>query len=70
MRDGTLRWRDAERAAPEIAFKRLHLAIVNDGTRHRLALKAPADGEVLHGPLDFRADFRHQPFSAMGAPAN
>ncbi|AQG97731.1 hypothetical protein A9R05_01970 [Burkholderia sp. KK1] len=70
LRDGTLRWRDAERAAPEIAFKRLHLAIVNDGTRHRLALKAPADGEVLHGPLDFRADFRHQPFSAMGAPAN
>ncbi|SAK44503.1 hypothetical protein AWB77_00720 [Caballeronia fortuita] len=70
LRDGTLRWRDAQRAAPEIAFKRLHLAIINDGTRHRLALKAPADGDVLHGPLDFRADFRHQPFSAMGAPAN
>ncbi|WP_321798366.1 YhdP family protein [Caballeronia sp. J97] len=70
LRDGTLRWRDAQRAAPEIAFKRLHLAIVNDGTRHRLALKAPADGDVLHGPLDFRADFRHQPFTAMGAPAN
>jgi uncharacterized protein YhdP len=70
LRDGTLRWRDAQRAAPEIAFKRLHLAIVNDGTRHRLALKAPADGDVLHGPLDFRADFRHEPFTAMGAPAN
>ncbi|WP_250519307.1 MULTISPECIES: AsmA-like C-terminal region-containing protein [unclassified Caballeronia] len=70
LRDGTLRWRDAQRAAPEIAFKRLHLAIVNDGARHRLALKAPADGDVLHGPLDIRADFRHQPFSAMGAPAN
>ena len=70
LRDGTLRWRDAQRAAPEIAFKRLHLAIINDGTRHRLALKAPADGDVLHGPLDLRADFRHQPFSAMGAPAN
>ena len=70
LRDGTLRWRDAQRTAPEIAFKRLHLAIINDGTRHRLALKAPADGEVLHGPLDLRADFRHQPFSAMGAPAN
>ncbi|SAK65251.1 hypothetical protein AWB78_02304 [Caballeronia calidae] len=70
LRDGTLRWRDAQRTAPEIAFKRLHLAIVNDGSRHRLALKAPADGDLLHGPLDFRADFRHQPFSAMGAPAN
>jgi uncharacterized protein (TIGR02099 family) len=70
LRDGTLRWRDAQRAAPEIAFKRLQFAIVNEGTRHRAALKAPADGDVLHGPLDLRADFRHQPFSAMGAPAN
>ncbi|VXB54264.1 conserved hypothetical protein [Burkholderia sp. 8Y] len=70
LRDGTLRWRDAERAAPEIAFKRLRLTILNDGLRHRLALAAPADGDVLHGPLDLRADFRHAPFSAMGAPAN
>ncbi|KND62212.1 putative exported protein [Candidatus Burkholderia verschuerenii] len=70
LRDGTLRWRDAQHAAPEVAFKRLQLAIENDGTRHRLALKAPADGDLLHGPLDFRADFRHEPFTAMGAPAN
>ena len=70
LRDGTLRWRDAERGAPEIAFKRLRLAILNDGLRHRMALDAPADGDVLHGPLGVRADFRHEPFSAMGAPAN
>ncbi|MDR5778476.1 AsmA-like C-terminal region-containing protein [Caballeronia sp. LZ065] len=70
LRDGTLRWRDAQRAAPEIAFKRLQFVILNQGTRHRAALRAPADGDVLHGPLDLRADFRHQPFSAMGAPAN
>ncbi|WP_250450347.1 YhdP family protein [Caballeronia sp. ATUFL_M2_KS44] len=70
LRGGTLRWRDAERDAPEIAFKRLRLAILNDGVRHRLALNAPADGDVLHGPLDFRADFRHEPFTTMGAPAN
>ncbi|WP_277187300.1 YhdP family protein [Caballeronia sp. BR00000012568055] len=70
LRDGTLRWRDASREAPEIAFKRLQLAIENDGLRHRLALQAPADGDVLHGPLDFRTDFRHEPFAAMGAPAN
>ncbi|MDR5810864.1 AsmA-like C-terminal region-containing protein [Caballeronia sp. LZ019] len=70
LRDGTLRWRDAKRDAPEIAFKRLKLAMLNDGARHRLALNAPADGDVLHGPLDFRADFRHEPFTAMGAPAN
>ncbi|WP_250463087.1 YhdP family protein [Caballeronia sp. GAFFF2] len=70
LRDGTLRWRDAERDAPEVAFKRLQLTILNDGLRHRLALDAPADGDVLHGPLDVRADFRHEPFTAMGAPAN
>ena len=70
LRDGTLRWRDAQRDAPEIAFKRLKLATLNDGARHRLALTAPADGDVLHGPLDVRADFRHEPLTAMGAPAN
>jgi uncharacterized protein YhdP len=70
LRDGTLRWRDAQRAAPEVAFKRLTLAILNDGMRHRMAVQAPADGDVLHGPLDFRADFRHERFTAMGAPAN
>ncbi|WP_250533051.1 AsmA-like C-terminal region-containing protein [Caballeronia sp. AZ10_KS36] len=70
LRDGTLRWRDAQRGAPEIAFKRLRLTVLNDGVRHRVALAAPPDGDVLHGPLDLRADFRHEPFSAMGAPAN
>ena len=33
-------------------------------------MQAPADGDILHGPLDFRADFRHQPFSAIGVPAH
>ena len=69
LRDGTLRWRDAQRDAPELALKRIRLAILNDGIRHRLALQAPADGDVLHGPLDFRADFRHAPFAAIGTPA-
>ncbi len=67
LRDGILRWRDAERGAPELALRRIKLLILNDGLRHRLALQAPADGQLLHGPLDFRADFQHEPFSAMGA---
>ena len=70
LRDGTLRWKDAERDAPEIALKRIKLAILNDGQRHRLALQAPPDGDLLHGPLDFRADFRHRHFSVAGRPAN
>ena len=71
LRDGTLRWRDAERDAPEIA---LQAPPARDPQRrlpdHRLALQAPADGELLHGPLDFRAHFRHQPFAAIGMPIN
>ncbi|SAK51580.1 hypothetical protein AWB81_00951 [Caballeronia arationis] len=70
LRDGTLRWRDAQRTAPEIALKRLKVVVLNEGIRHRLALQAPADGDVLRGPLDFRADFRHRPFAAIGAPAH
>ena len=34
------------------------------------ASRPPPDGEVLHGPLDVRADFRHQPFAAVGVPAH
>lgn len=70
LRDGTLRWRDAERSAPELALKRIKLAILNDGQHHRVALQAPPDGDLLHGPLDFRADFRHRRFSVPGRPAN
>jgi uncharacterized protein (TIGR02099 family) len=70
LHDGILRWRDAERSAPELALRRIKLLILNDGLHHRLALQAPADGQLLHGPLDFRADFQHEPFSAMGRPAN
>jgi uncharacterized protein (TIGR02099 family) len=70
LRDGTLRWRDAQRGAPELALKRIKLAILTDGNRHRLALQAPPDGDVLHGPLDFRADFTHTRFSTAGRPEN
>ncbi|AME23853.1 YhdP family phospholipid transporter [Burkholderia sp. PAMC 26561] len=70
LRDGTLRWHDAQRGAPELALKRIKLAILTDGNRHRLALQAPPDGDVLHGPLDFRADFTHTRFSTAGRPEN
>lgn len=70
LRNGTLRWHDAQLGAPELALKRIKLAILTDGQRHRLALQAPPDGDVLHGPLDFRADFRHTLFSVAGRPEN
>lgn len=70
LREGTLRWRDAERDAPELTLTGIRLAVLNDGLVHRLALQAPANGTLLAGPLDFRARFTHKPLAAIGRPAN
>lgn len=70
LQGGTLRWRDAKLGAPELALKRIKLEVLNDGLRHRLSLQAPADGDLLHGPLDFRADFEHERFSVAGRWTN
>ncbi|CAB3781309.1 hypothetical protein LMG28614_01218 [Paraburkholderia ultramafica] len=70
LRGGVLRWRDATHNAPELALRDIRIAILNDGYDHRLALQAPADGQVLHGPIDFRTNFRHAPLSAIGKPIN
>jgi uncharacterized protein (TIGR02099 family) len=70
LRGGVLRWRDAQHDAPELALRDIRIAILNDGYDHRLALQAPPDGQVLHGPIDFRTHFRHTPLSAIGKPIN
>ena len=70
LRGGTLRWRDLRHDAPELALQNIRLAILNDGYDHHLALQAPPDGKVLHGPLDFRAYFRHARLAAIGKPIN
>ncbi len=70
LRGGTLRWRDAERDAPELTLTGIRLAVLNDGLVHRLALQAPANGTLLPGPLDFRARFTHKPLAAIGRPTN
>ncbi|HZZ09923.1 MAG TPA: DUF3971 domain-containing protein, partial [Paraburkholderia sp.] len=70
LRGGVLRWRDAQHSAPELALRDIRIAILNDGYDHRMALQAPADGQMLRGPLDFRTHFRHTPLSAIGKPIN
>ncbi|HEX7913588.1 MAG TPA: YhdP family protein [Paraburkholderia sp.] len=70
LRGGVLRWRDAQHDAPELALRDIRIAILNDGYDHRLALQAPADGQVLHGPIDFRTHFTHARLSAIGKPVN
>ncbi|WP_395067059.1 YhdP family protein [Paraburkholderia silvatlantica] len=68
LRGGTLRWHDATRDVPDLALSHIRLAILNDGYDHRVALQAPAEGTVLHGPLDFRAHFRHAHYAQAGKP--
>ena len=70
LRGGTLRWRDAQRGAPELALHNVRIAMLNDGFTHRVALQAPGEGALLKGPLDFRARFRHTPLMAVGKPQN
>ncbi|CAG9190536.1 putative exported protein [Paraburkholderia tropica] len=68
LRGGTLRWTDATRDAPELKLSNIRLAILNEGYVHHVALQAPAEGTVLHGPLDFRAQFRHSSLAPAGKP--
>jgi uncharacterized protein (TIGR02099 family) len=70
LRGGTLRWRDAQHDGPELTLANIRLAILNHGADHRLALQAPANGTLLHGPLDFRAQFSHARLRAIGKPVN
>jgi uncharacterized protein (TIGR02099 family) len=70
LRGGTLRWRDAQRDAPELALHDVRAAILNEGLIHRVALQAPPEGTLLKGPLDFRARFRHTPLLSIGNPRN
>jgi len=70
VRGGVLRWRDVQRDEPELALRDIRIAILNDGYDHRLALQAPPDGRLLHGPIDFRTRFRHAPLAAIGKPIN
>ncbi|WP_233862304.1 YhdP family phospholipid transporter [Paraburkholderia adhaesiva] len=70
LRGGTLRWHDATRDVPDLALHDIRLAILNDGYDHRVALQAPSEGTVLHGPLDFRAHFKHARDTQAGKPAD
>ncbi|PUA78459.1 DUF3971 domain-containing protein [Burkholderia sp. AU29985] len=70
LRSGTLRWRDAQHDAPELALSGIRLAVLNDGRTHKAALQAPANGTLLLGPLDFRARFTHRPLAPIGKPSN
>ncbi len=59
IRDSRLRWNDEKRGAPELALSRVQLLAQNNGTRHRIALKATPPAQ-LASLLDIRADLYGQ----------
>jgi uncharacterized protein YhdP len=68
LRGGTLHWHDDTRHVPDLAVRHIKLAIFNFGHAHRMGLQADGDGTVLHGPIDFRANFRHGVLADPGVP--
>jgi uncharacterized protein (TIGR02099 family) len=61
VRNGWVRWRDAQRGAPELRLEQVNLLLRNQWRHHRFALKATPPAE-LGAPLDLRANFSHSSF--------
>ena len=62
VRNGWVRWRDAQRGAPELKLEKVDFLLQNQWRHHRFALKATPPAE-LGAPLDIRADFSHPSFA-------
>lgn len=62
IREGTIRWLDESRDAPELALKDLNFILVNDGRRHRMRFIAHSS-IIRTGEIDIRADFVHPMFA-------
>lgn len=62
IHDGSLRWNDGKRGAPELALTGVNLVLRNHWRHHLLALKAIPPASFA-APLDIRADFEHPRFA-------
>ena len=62
VRNGWVRWRDAQRGAPELKLEKVDFLLQNQWRHHRFALKATPPVE-LGAPLDVRANFSHPSFA-------
>jgi len=62
IRDGRVRWNDAQRGAPELLLDQVHLRLENVWQQHRFAFKA-VPPPTLAAPLDVRGAFSHAPFA-------
>ncbi len=61
VRNGWVRWRDAQRGAPELRLEKVDFLLRNQWRHHRFALRATPPAE-LGAPMDVRADFTHPSF--------
>ncbi|OJY18824.1 DUF3971 domain-containing protein [Pandoraea sp. XJJ-1] len=65
IRNGTLRWRDATRNAPDVVVTQVNAMLRNRGFDHRFGMQAtPPTGIVA--PLDIRARFTNPLFARPG----
>lgn len=62
IRDGSLRWNDQMRAAPELVLSQLNFVLSNQWLQHKFSLKAMPPVS-LAAPLDIRGNFQHPAFS-------
>jgi uncharacterized protein (TIGR02099 family) len=62
VRNGWIRWRDAQRGAPELRLEKVDFLLRNQWRHHRFAFRATPPAE-LGAPLDVRADFSHPSFA-------
>jgi len=62
IRDGWLRWNDAQRGAAPLVLGDVNFVMRNQWLQHQFALKATPPTE-LAAPIDVRADFSHPPFA-------
>ena len=62
VRNGWVRWRDAQRGAPELRLEKVDFLLRNKWRHHRFALRATPPAE-LGAPIDVRADFSHPSFA-------
>lgn len=62
LRGGWLRWRDAQRKAPELVLNNISFTLKNQWLSHKMALQATPP-EALAAPIDLRAEFKHPTLS-------
>lgn len=69
IRDGRIRWQDAQRGAPTLLLDDVQLRLENVWQKHVFALKAVPPSS-LAAPIDVRGAFNHPPFARNTADFN